>query len=1385
MSDLGATASYRGYRIQGLYILSRILETEPNLIFFPEGIEDLAIKEDNTLKEIVQVKSYDGLILSNLDPSNKGAFFHRALDYIQLDPRPIIRIVNVGTIGPEIDKAWRGDKTARKSISEKMVQHGFTQDQIQLIFENLEIISANEEIITSLVIKRLQTLLTGIDPENAFDLLRQWLADSSELRIPISIDDLITRIDAVGKFLAARAHYHKEWFTNIIPIEDYLVNEDNREELQREFFAGASARYEHILANLDFLRSEKISSIVEAFIKSNIVVIHGASGQGKSTLAYRYLHEHYSSFSRFQIQLIENRQHALSTATALSGYSNAVKIPIVIYLDASPRDQDWFELADQLSNQPFIRLLITIREEDFRRTNIPSHIPFEDVFLEFKEEEARQIYERAQFSGYKLNHLTFKESWGEFGGEGPLLEYVYFLTQTMTLRQRLEEQTRRIQNEVREKKLAPDELQLLRIIAVITAYEGRLNLSSLIGSLKIPEPTLILNFYEKEYLIRISPDKSVIEALHPIRSQILSDILVDKTINPWNSLVELGLPYTLEEDWEIFILHSLHERSDQEEMILNILGSLSPKTWNGIAGIIRCFLWVGVKRYILRNQNLVSRARDLLGPAWFFVLDLNFIGDDAKDLGGWWNDLGNLIPEEKRETIEVIRNSQTPKDDVFQLAKAWLHNQDSSINSPKTLAEWRDASETLYWVSRFKLSENFINQISDELLSKAIRTFPLRDIAEMCFAVYKSTPTRISQWLDNNAAQIKIRLFEDYRIVSLEKKDDTIFIHFLSYPEEIEKSTEYRETKHTIHDETMERINLIRYLYPQFKKYGSQGYGHQIPGLESVPDDSQKTGIPKNLLPPKWSVRLNGIAIGLLRNQVRPRYWEEYIYLILGIREKIVSHLSFLLENVAQYFQRDKPRNYLAEPPVSTGEWDQLVSLIGDMPLLPLTAVDPWGIGQPESNSVAIIQSESLLPNSILQQIYKTYLESERNYFNKINGFLQQVIHVSVINIRAGKLPENSHQYSAIISELESKGVNLKTGFLSYINLWESFSNLKQYQLEFRYLFCDFIDIDLISQLEKDELKILGELFLSWGYFVKFPRTSLGNSKKQIFLRHEQQFEIILKNISEAILSLETDILHIQVLDSDLLWEGNSALWLQIDMESPLMIHKNIEQLITTLRKYIGESQYGDINYFIVENKFKHTVIIPTIKGKSIDSLIWPLQTTKTLMQNHAIEEKQYLYFPKATSMDILLRFGIEIWSFKELESIQKLEAGFSSLLISLSLLSRSSEIPEFPEELLPALKSYFSIRSSEISEFLKMFIESATIFLDFYNNLPNKEIESNEFLDNAFLALKQFNDTILTEDGILQINLEDMPKLSKELQELAPTIQIIKLIWLDEVIKN
>ncbi len=117
-----ATPTYRGYRLQTLYTLSRILEKNRELHFQPEGKEDLAIFDRNhQLLEIIQVKAHsDSLALSDFSPEKEDSFFRRVAQELKAHPHIRISIVSFGKFEPELELALNGDERKQTNVARKL-----------------------------------------------------------------------------------------------------------------------------------------------------------------------------------------------------------------------------------------------------------------------------------------------------------------------------------------------------------------------------------------------------------------------------------------------------------------------------------------------------------------------------------------------------------------------------------------------------------------------------------------------------------------------------------------------------------------------------------------------------------------------------------------------------------------------------------------------------------------------------------------------------------------------------------------------------------------------------------------------------------------------------------------------------------------------------------------------------------------------------------------------------------------------------------------------------------------------------------------------------------------------------------------------------------------
>ena len=491
-----------------------------------------------------------------------------------------MEVISFGEIGNELASAWsKSDKNReanQNKIRKKLTHLKISGSQVDRLFECLIWRPVAEDELSQEVSKHLSKTLTSGSIEHALSLLTSWLYVASENRTKITHEMLFEKISSIGQYFAEREAHHLEWFKSITPLENKKNNENNENRgLEKEFYRGVSTRFSHIQANLDTIRQSQLTVIDNKFENSQTVIVHGASGQGKTTLAYRYLYEYVPESWRLQINFIEDRIHAQSIALAIADQLAIFDATLYLYIDVTPRDPDWTALVKALLERPNIKILVSIREEDLARQNISNdQLGFPElVQLKLSQEEAKHIYFNLIEKGVAKPYPSFEQAWLGFGGNGSLLEYVFFLTQTESLREKLRSQVGRLRAEVRESKLEASAIKLLSAAAVATSYEARVDIKSLVKTAELNDPQGTFNLFEDEYLIRLSNDKTYIEALHPIRSKLLSEVLADPAFSPWIDSALFVMPSIPETDLETFLLYSFVENPYEFQKLFDAIKS--------------------------------------------------------------------------------------------------------------------------------------------------------------------------------------------------------------------------------------------------------------------------------------------------------------------------------------------------------------------------------------------------------------------------------------------------------------------------------------------------------------------------------------------------------------------------------------------------------------------------------------------------------------------------------------------------------------------------------------------------------------------------------------------------------------------------------------------
>jgi hypothetical protein len=531
---MSAIAALKGYRTQFLYSLYYILSNQSQpYIYRLEGQEDLDILDEHGhVIHAIQVKNLSKtLTLSDLVAESRTSFLKR---FVSLYPQSTPILVSFGPVQDELKK-WMEQPTA-KDAKARAIFHkaGISDVQITLVKQKLQIAEVNEEAVTDGILELLRRY-KSIDPVPTAENLLYFMQYMAEKQQLISARDLLEAIDRIATYLSERIAYTNQYGIFIKPIGTTEPAESEAERLCSEFYYGISARYEHIYLNLDVPRDHFLQAIEQGLAKYNVVVINGASGQGKSTLAYRYVSNKASSSLIYEVSLQNDPIKTNEAISAIAGMTKGLKIPAYFVIHVTPntiRNEDWFRAQSS--------------EIDFQHT---------DVELELAETEAEVIFERLDKRQLVRTHNDFKDAWVAFSGGVPLLEFVHAITQGSSLKDKLKSQVAQLAKEEAANPIG--QLELLRTLSLSDAFGARID-ARLIQN--IPNIKMIIDKFEKEYLLKHSSDGKYLSGLHPIRSELLVELLFDEFVVCKKDYTVSCLKVIEQEDAYSFLLQILYHR---------------------------------------------------------------------------------------------------------------------------------------------------------------------------------------------------------------------------------------------------------------------------------------------------------------------------------------------------------------------------------------------------------------------------------------------------------------------------------------------------------------------------------------------------------------------------------------------------------------------------------------------------------------------------------------------------------------------------------------------------------------------------------------------------------------------------------------------------------
>lgn len=1009
-------STLHGYRVQFLYTLYRMMRSG-NLqeVFVPEGKEDLDIYVEGVLKECAQVKCHAGTLTYRdlYSTGRKTSLYSRAIESLGENPNVKVTIISInGKISDELtDRAKL--KRKLKGDPELKLKERDAKNLAMII----DAAVVNEQEMLSVISSELKSRFTEIDTILNIRLLTQWIYEAAEHGERLTIEDLEQEIRAISVFQSQMQVFHHQLGCAIVPLftESGLAGYDEQ-ALSNEFYDGVSAKPEHIMAGLDIERGDVENDVETAFRKSNIVIVHGLSGAGKSTFAYRYIYEHASAMA-YEIRNC-NLKNVNDVLASLSAIANGLRIPAMFYFDVNPSNPEWIEAISVLAGRKDVRCLVTMRQEDWniQYPRISSTFKFEDITLELHREEGVRIYNRFLEKDVVVRR-SFEVAWEEAEQSGNLLEFIYSLTHGDTLENRIKAQICR--------ESEPNK-RLLRYIGTTNFLGGYINLDGLLqlSGLNMEEVSSSIDNLQHEFF-RV--EDNVIKDIHPIRTKfVVKALFNNKSSFLKGTAMEIFDNIDIP-DGHLYILRMMKEcRITVDELISDFSNKeLSP---NQAYSIARALLWCGIYDYERKHKELIDELNNQVGSLWEYFLPMNFTGIDIQKSMSVLTSINPNFPD----TTEILSRFNNQQEIFFHLER-WLNSRNFRFH-PATHQEW-------FLLSKFLTLVSWVNNKDIEIIgTPECQTVELENLEECAQILLGLKSSKHSNLVSDYEKQFIIHLRKDYNIVRFKKEKQSLqMLSFLDYNEDPSKRVE--DNKGFITEQVnMRIIDLCRYAFPEVEEYRSEILKDDLMNLfEEMPTLKQ---IERDNLPLDEMREPRIVLCNLYKKENGIINREEYANLVLQKRK------DYIRANImVAHFLDEWHKNRKIAFKGFTHLIEELAEFADKTDLsIPTSEISEFGYGRSHN----LFSIDKALNKKELDDIY----HSVDKYFGGLRTFFYQ-------------FPK------AIANEDNFKNT-------ASANLFDTMMLLPSLQSSFRNVFGKYVSTDKLEQIHEKENRSIKCLWVVW-----------------------------------------------------------------------------------------------------------------------------------------------------------------------------------------------------------------------------------------------------------------------------------------------------------------
>ncbi|WP_145198167.1 hypothetical protein [Planctomycetes bacterium Poly30] len=821
----------RGIRYQVLYSILRALElyglpTSASVRL--EGIEDVDLLGFCLQNEFIQVKTAGKpWKWSQLgDPVEHFLEAHRADESTRFQLAVSFRLEkDIEKLACHESLSATEGKRIRAKFRELTSNFGATPQETQALLDGLSIVSTPEaQIRCELLAAITDRFELGSEAAETYllVLVARFLGWAQE-RSTVTLCDLVQVRSSVGEALSREQHfqaYGRGLVTRLAWKEDAQTE---------DFYEGKQTRPGHIVASADIDRPRWIKRIEQAFAAGGVCVLKSSSGQGKSTLLYRFAHDHWPKENTFVLQAARTPEDAHAVISYLQ-HRAGVTLPTFLLIDnAGWVTSEWPRVVEQCVAVG-IPVLLSVRIEDWYRFSKQSGTSYEVVEPTLDVQEAKAVF-RSLRQARRVHKTVLSAEWAyeQIGTPHLLMEYVYLLTHGRMLEERLREQLQQFY----ELGEDPVKLEVLRRVALAATADCPVVAAKLLDAIETKDDVQhILDSLEGEYLVA---EGETLRGLHRVRSSHLVELLHGTHASVERTAIAV-LPAIPRETASTFIASVMSRGSVNTSQFIQALADSSlDRPLDEMRAVIEGVYEGGEWLFFATHRHLfdeAQRAAGTSGPTMLCttsapVIQVNILDQLSQLCGGRSPRVLRL-----RELASQFMDIPRGRDRVTE----FLLLAEPAITSSRLAESLRDVGHVLDWFTLCGVRLTSWSNTQAEMLD-ADQPFrlALNDYCALSQGAYRYDESYFLQWFRHNRSRILSYLKYSCDCLTLDIVEQTLTVEFVIDSEGGD-----------VNSQAVSRLASLRSAVPFCEEYRSRPIWALPEGLTPSADDGTKNLLAEN-----------------------------------------------------------------------------------------------------------------------------------------------------------------------------------------------------------------------------------------------------------------------------------------------------------------------------------------------------------------------------------------------------------------------------------------------------------------------------------------------------------------------------------------------------------